>query len=135
MALVLSIVGLVGGKQSVQLGGTTNYDTLAVTGLQLGASGTSLTQFLSGSVSCATGASTITAAATSSYQCAATGVQTGDNVFVTLPVTTPVFISLVSARASTTANGIIELTLKNASTTATIAVAGATSSVQYFSTR
>lgn len=32
LALLLSIIGLVGGNQSVQTGGTTNYDDLSLSG-------------------------------------------------------------------------------------------------------
>lgn len=142
IALILSIVGLVGGNHQTApgLGGTTNYDTISVNGFKLGTgcndsfstscTGTSLSQILTGTVTCATGASNITALASSTYDCAISNVLAGDKVFASLPTSTPNSIMLVGATASTTVSGIMELVLANISTS-TRPVAGATSSVQY----
>lgn len=136
LALILSIVGLVGGHQSVStLGGTTNYDTLAVTGFQLGTSGSSLTQILSGiATSCVSSANpTINAQTTSTVDCPITGVVAGDKVYVTLASSSNSALLAQTAFASSTA-GFITLKILNTATTTTTIV-GATSSISYLIVR
>ncbi len=100
-------------------------------GITNGSSGSLISQSNFGTMTCATGASSITALASSTYQCAVSAATTASTVFVSLPKGTPDSIYQVGAHASTTANGFIELVLGNVATT-TKNVAGATSSVQYF---
>lgn len=99
LALVLSVVGLVGGNQSASFGGITNYDALSLTEgllvngsttlttqLKVGASGTTNTKFLTGTCNVYTSNLPFLATSTSAFAClSATGVASGDKVFVALP--------------------------------------------------
>lgn len=114
------------------VGGTTNFDTISVTGLQVGTSGSTLTQQLSGTVSC-TGSATVAAGSKAGYDCAITGVVSGDKVFMTL--TTPVSNIFIAGASASSTSGYVTLTLGNASSTAAVAPTGATSSVQYLIVR
>lgn len=111
-----------------------NYPTWYYNGITIGPANDLVTQVLSGTVTCATGASSITALASTTVDCAVSNVLPGDQVFVSLPASTPASIGKVGAYASTTASGYFELVLFNYATT-TKAIAGATSSVQYIIVR
>ena len=99
IALVMATIGLVGGNQSASFGGITNYDALSLTEgllvngsstlttqLKVGASGTTHTKFLSGTCNVYTSDLPFIATSTSAFAClSATGVASGDKVFVALP--------------------------------------------------
>lgn len=103
-------------------------------GIQVGTTGSNVAKIIDGTVNC-TGTSTIAATAVASYNCAVTGAVSGDKVFVSLPSgTVSPFITLVNSYASTT-SGYIVVTLRNASTTASVAPTGATTSVPYLIVR
>lgn len=96
LALVISIGNSVGGNQSVSLGGTTNYDTVSATSLQVGSgcgdsystcTGTAITQILKGTCSLVSDTS-IAATSTGTGTCAISGLVAGDKVFVSLATTT-----------------------------------------------
>lgn len=96
LALVISIGNSVGGNQSVSLGGTTNYDTVSATSLQVGSgcgdsystcTGTAITQILKGTCSLVSNTS-IAATSTGTGTCAISGLVAGDKVFVSLATTT-----------------------------------------------
>ncbi len=103
-------------------------------GIQVGA-GTDIAKVQTGVTGTCTGAATVAASSQATYNCAVTGVASGDKVFVTLPNATPANIFLANAYASTTAADYIQVELGNASSTASVAVTGATSSIQYLTTR
>lgn len=117
LALVLSVLGLVGGHQSAPgLGGVTNYDSVTIApttyteGLKIGTSTPTLVNNLIKGTCNLLGMDTSQAAtSTASYDCAVTGVVPGDTVIATLGTTTQNTIqgsaiwSLQSAKASTTA--------------------------------
>lgn len=122
LALVLSIVGLVGEKQSAStiLGGVTNYDTVSATGLKVGVgcadgntscAGSSITSIIKGTCDLVGG--TIAATTTGYADCAVTGVLPGDLVFASFATTTPA-ASIIAARASST-SGFITLKVLNLS--------------------
>jgi len=92
-------------------GGTTNFDTLALTGLQLGSSGTSLAQIVKGTCNLVGG--TIAATSTGVADCAVTGVVDGDLVFASL-ATSSAQAAIAGARASST-SGFITVKVMNLS--------------------
>jgi hypothetical protein len=127
--IVLGFI-LLNGKEVVTRG-VTNFDTLGITGLQIGTSGSSLSQVLTGTMNC-TGGATVGTSTTGAYQCAVTGVVSGDKVFASL-TTTPAGIYISGVVASST-SGFVQLTLGNTATSPT-APTGATTSVQYLIVR
>jgi len=117
VALVLSLVGLVGGNQSGNvLGGRTNYDTVQVSGLVVGssASATNLSLVKTGTCSLIA-VSSIAATSTGYAYCTGlTGVQSGDIVDITLTASTSLASQYVvkGVSASSTA-GAIDVSLLN----------------------
>lgn len=111
--LVLIGIGLSFSKvgNEITAGGTTNFDTLALTGLQLGTSGTSLSQIVKGTCNLVGG--TVAATSTAFADCAVTGVVDGDLVFATFATSTP-GATIVGARASST-SGFITVKVLNLS--------------------
>jgi hypothetical protein len=162
LALVISIGNAVGGNQSVSLGGTTNYDTLGLTGLKVGSgcndsygscTGTSIAQLNAGTCYILPYATTIAATSSAQVDCqgtaaigttnttlasALTGVAFGDKVQVTLSTTTAGStvngLVLGGATASTT-SGYITLKISNLTgTTYTWPVTGNASGTASFIT-
>lgn len=133
--LVLLSIGIYSFSTNSDLtaGGTTNFDTVGLTGLSVGSNGTIFTQIISGSMNC-TGAATVAAGAIGNYDCTVSNVVSGDKIFATLSTTTSAHITLAAAYASST-SGSVRLVLANSSTTAAIAPTSATSSVQYLIVR
>lgn len=144
LALILSGLSLVGGNAHPStLGGETNYDLISSTKFRVGVAcdnsygnclGTKLGSIITGTSTCNIGSATLAASASSTYQCTAANVGTGDFVFASLPATAPALIGLIGAHASTTGSGFFEMVLFNYGTT-TNSVVGATSSVQYWAVR
>lgn len=140
LALVFAIIGLVGGHQSGHsVGGVSNYDTLAVTGLKVGSgcndsfttcTGTSIARINAGVCYLRPYATTIAASTTAKVDCQATilwnagvaaptaltGVTLNDNVVAELSTTTAGTVSdglsIIGASASST-SGYIELYISN----------------------
>lgn len=133
--LILIAVGVYGFSKNTDLTarGTTNFDTVGLTGLSVGSNGTIFTQIISGSMSC-TGASTVGTGTIANYDCAVSNVVSGDKIFATLSTSTSAHITIAAAYASST-SGYVRLVLANSSTTAPIAPTAATSSVQYLIVR
>lgn len=130
--LALVVLGLgvakLSDNSSLLAGGTTNFDTLSLTGLQVGSSGSSLSQVLSGTLtaSSCTGSSTQPIGASVVYDCAVTSVVSGDTVMVsTASSTFPETVNIKSSLASST-SGFIQIVLRNASSTGAFASATTT---------
>lgn len=137
IALLLSLVGLASSsEQPVSLGGTTNYDTVSVTGLKVGVgcadsntscAGSSVTSIIKGTCNLVGG--TIAATSSAVADCAVTGVLDGDLVFATLATSTANAV-IDGARASST-SGFITVRLHNL-TGAASSVSALGSSTAYF---
>lgn len=97
LALVVVLIIAIGGylfpKAVTAFGGTTNYDTLGVTGLQLGAgcndglgscAGSLFTSKLKGTCTLVTSGLPLVATSTAAFTCAAVGVTPGSSVKVNL---------------------------------------------------
>lgn len=123
IALILGIVGLIGGNQSapqeIRLGGVTNYDTLQVQTLKIGTS-TNVSNLSYGQVTTCgllLSGTAQTASTTKAYDCAITGVQPGDTILYSTPTTTAPTTDLslwlfTGVRASTTA-GFVTFAVQN----------------------
>lgn len=113
-------VGVASSSPYVALGVTGT--TTSTAGMVIGSAGTALNQVLVGT--CSVNPQSITAATSSvvTTSCEATGVASGDKVFMTPPsdqISNDNWLVFEGASASSTA-GYIEITLFNASTTADI---------------
>jgi len=109
--IVLGGVKLLTNNDVSGTGGTTNFDTLALTGLQLGTSGSSMTQIIKGTCDLVGG--TVAATSTAFGSCAVTGVVDGDLVFASL-ATSSASAAIAGARASST-SGFITVKVLNLS--------------------
>lgn len=157
IAIVLSILGLFGGNnqqtdvpQPTRLGGMTNYDGITITpvlstdGFKLGTNGTLRAEEIRGTCTliAGTGGSGIDASqpasSTRPYDCAVTGVVSGDVVSAQLSTTTILSgnngsWSIEAAGASTTA-GFITVLLRNNGAAAVPSATGVGSSTSYLVT-
>jgi len=132
------------------LGGTTNYDTIGITGLQLGSGcgsnggtcvGSTVSGFNFGTCNLDSGAGTIAAFQTKTFDCgggslgetALTGITAGDNVSITMPTTTPASVNSVAITgvAASSTTGFITISFTNGSSSAVTLPITATSSLQY----
>lgn len=150
VALVIACVSLYTPHNGKIFGGTTNYDTLASTGLQVGAncnngfatcSGTLESGFNFGTCYVQASSITIAASSTATVDCQAgttgtqsalTGVSTNDNVSVQFSTTTPTTfqgLTVLGASASSTA-GYITMKVYNGTGTTFTWIASA-STTQY----
>lgn len=106
-------------------GGTSNYDTLGVTALQVGSgcndglgtcTGTTINNINLGNCVIAASANTISASSSAGVECAATGVTEGDSVVVTVATTSALSLysglTITGISASST-SGYITLKLFN----------------------
>lgn len=132
IALIVIVAGYFVFSSARGVGGTTNFDTLDVDSVIVGENGSTLNEIKSTTCNLSTTATSL-ASSTSPFQCAITGIASGDQVFVTLPYGNSMSglggIAMRYAVASTTA-GFIEVGLFNASGVATTSYALATTSVQ-----
>lgn len=98
--------------------------------IKVGSSGSKVTKVITGQVNCTAGTATITAGGRNTYDCAVTGVRSGDSIAVALgnPIAQ---LYVGGAYASTTVNDYFSLVLASASSTATVQVGTATTSVSY----
>ena len=138
VAVIALVIGYaVSGMTSEQrFGATTNFSGLTVgtSGLvvngstTLGSSGTAIGTIIHGqfTASSCTGSSTQPIGATVTYSCSVTGAANGDRVFVTLASTTPTWVVLSAAYASTTASNNVRVVLLHASSTGAFASATTT---------
>lgn len=150
IALILSVIGLVGGNQSVPtLGGVTNLDALtldngnlivtngtitasgsisATGGTTIGSAGSAVSTLIFGQLgpSSCTGTATQAIGAQTTYTCTVSGALTNDRIFVTLASTTPSWVLLSNAYASTTGSNDVRVVLFNASSTGAAATATTT---------
>lgn len=136
LVISLAVVLAMPTKTIIQsnLGGLSERDVQAVS-LKLGDSGTKHTKFLSGTCDAATTELPLEATSTDSFTCSATGVRSGDKVFVSLPYSTgyDVVGGLVhNGDATVTASNVISFHILNQSGTATSSFALATTSVQWW---
>lgn len=136
VVLVVALLSL-NGEIGPKVRGTSNFDTISVTGLQVGTSGTTLTNSLTSTCTLVANAS-IAATSTGLAYCAASGVNAGDSVSVTLATTTTNLNSqiLVIGAMATTSDviGVRLLNLTGAAITPG-SVSGFGSSTQYRATR
>lgn len=134
---ILLVVGL-SFTNKVNVGGTTNLDTLGLTGLYVGASGTTFSQIISGTMNCVsastTAVTTYVGNVITSMDCPVSNVVLGDKVFVTLASTTPNGLTLSSAYASST-SGFVRVNIFNASSSAVTINTNSTSSLSYYIVR
>lgn len=142
LALVLAIVGLVGGKQSVsKLGGTSNYDELDASAIKVGGSnGSRLGIIQEGQAALIVSTGSVSASSTGVFDLAATGVVSGDNVVVQFSTSTAASPewgatspkwTIIGAKASTTAGFITVEVLNQTGGTAVVSASGIGSSTQY----
>ena len=80
VAAIFTAITLTSTPKQVGVGGTTNFDTIGVTGLYIGSSGTTLTGVFTGSCSILANAS-VAATSTSNFDCVASNAVSGDKVF------------------------------------------------------
>lgn len=124
---LMLILVLVGGNQSVpkdSIGGVTNYDSVESAGLAIGSgcdnedsacTGTTVTQIIESTCTLIYSDSQITASTTKAFDCAVTGVVSGDRVFVDIATSTPPGFGawlLAGASASST-SGFVTLQIAN----------------------
>lgn len=109
-------------------GGTTNFDTVSVTGLQVGSSGTTLSNVLSGTVTCIGPDVTMIPGKTSTTTCSLTGAASGDRVLIMPPAGHAP--GLIYEGIATTSNQI-GVVLYNSTTTSVTVGSNSTSSVGY----
>lgn len=107
-------------------GGVTNYDEVDATALKIGgSSGSRVGPIIAGTCALTGMDASASATTTSNYDCAVTGVVSGDTVFAQLATTTSsvpnsiVSFAALSAKASTTA-GFITVRVANFSGTAVV---------------
>ena len=125
------VAGLVGGNQP-SFGGVTNYDTLEATSLAVGSgcdnegsacTGSAVTQLLKGTCNLLGMNSSQAATSSAVYDCAVTGVVSGDVVFAQLSTTTQATLvtnwAIMSAKASST-SGFITVRVLNLSGAAVV---------------
>lgn len=132
VVLIALVAGFFASSLTSTVGGTTNFDTVSVTGLQVGTSGTTFTNFLSGTVNCTGPDVTMISGKTSTTTCAVTGAASGDRVFITPPAGH--VAGLLYEGIATTSN-VIGVVLYNATTTSVTVAANSTSSVGYLIVR
>jgi hypothetical protein len=126
------------GSLVQKAGGVTNYDELDATAIKAGgANGTRLGPIISGNCALIVNAQTVTASTTKAFDCAVTGVVSGDPVWAQFATTTPGTVpsngwAIVGAAASST-NGFITVLVSNLTgATASPNVLGISSSTNYF---
>jgi len=116
------------------------YNAVADQGLTIGTAGTRFTQVLEGTCSLIIPAGNTSATSTQVADCAITGVQSGDTVFISLATTTPLSPEWgatsakwvpIMAKASTTSGYITGIFLNQTGTTANLGNSGIASSVPY----
>lgn len=121
----------------VAVGGTSNFDTIGVTGLYVGSSGTTLTGIFTGTCSILANAS-VAATSTSNFDCVAADAVSGDKVFVAQLASSTLASQYVikGVRASTT-SGFITFSILNLTGTSAVPAAtnGFGSSTAYFIVR
>lgn len=108
-------------------------------GLQIGARGTVITQSLTGTCNLQTGTASFAATSTAQFNCAVTGVQSGDLVLADLPVGAGIngsgsgspFAGFVIVSAYATTSNAIGVTIANFTGAATSTYPQATTSVEY----
>ncbi len=129
----LLIVGLVAGLLISAISGKSQLGGVYNQSRALGPQGTLVSKFITGQVNCSSGTATLTTGNKNTYDCAVTGVASGDNVVVALgnPISG---LAVAGAYASTTVGGYFELVLGSATST-TVNVGIATTSVSYIITK
>ncbi len=137
VALILSVAGLVGGNQSVQLGaeGDSNFTNLVTSGavtvgstLTVGSSGSALSKVVTGTCNLAAyGSDALVAFTPEVAYCAATGVVSGDKVFVEMASTTNIAPVLILSSLASSTSGYIDVNLYLSTTTASSITAVGTS--------
>lgn len=151
LALIVGGLAFLSGSAPQTLSGTTNFQSLSVSGLTLGAgcdgyggtcAGTALARINSGTCNVDGESVSIGAFATRAFDCgggtfgatALTGITVGDSIFVSAPTTTPAANNsiVVSGVAASSTPGFIVLTLTNASSSAVTLGATATTSWNYW---
>lgn len=143
--IVLLVIGLLGGhtltsnNDGAKVGGTVeNFPTQFISGLQIGNLGVVTQKLFTGTVNCTNAVlanGTVAANATTTFDCAVTGVRSGDKTIAELAVTAHPALSVYTSYASTTASNYLEVGVYNSSSTAAITLVGATSSVDYIIAR
>jgi hypothetical protein len=156
IALILSIIAcvaiLLGGfsHKTASVGGTTNYDTIGATGLQIGVGcnnslgtcqGTTLSQVISGTCNPTFYGTSLAATSTGVFACASTNVLAGDKVFVMLPSGAGAATAAGAAASPyggfnanagfATTTGIFAFNIQNLTGAATTSFTQATTAVQY----
>lgn len=120
LILLVFISGLVGGNQSVNVGGMSNLDGLTIVpvestdGFKLGTNGSTKTKDIIGSGVLIYSNNTVIASTTRVFDIAVTGVVAGDNVSVQLGTTSAPGLGWVLAGASASStNGFITVQIGN----------------------
>lgn len=131
LALVLSVIGLVGGNQSASFGGSTDELWQAKGGIKVGTSGTSVNQELVGTCNAATTELPLEATSTDSFTCSVSGAASGDTVQVFLPSDSGTFLGGFAVTYAVASTNTITFGIANLTGSATSSFSLATTSVQY----
>lgn len=120
VALVIALVGVftpVGQSVVSKLGGVTNYDEVDATAIKIGGTnGTRIGPIISGTCTGIIANTSITASTTKAFDCAVTGVVSGDYVFWQPASTTPAGNNLgfvVTGASASTTSGYVTLLIAN----------------------
>lgn len=120
MATTTAASGNIATQGTLNVTGKTTLGNASTTLATFGATGTTIAGISFGT--CAVDPQSITASSSAlvSTSCAATGVVSGDKVFVTPPTAMENTLLLVGASASTTASGFIEIKIHNTGNTGNV---------------
>lgn len=143
VAIVIALIGLVGGNQSEPaVAGMSNLDGLTLVpvdstdGLKVGSNGSTNQEIKSTTCTLATTELPLEATSTDAFTCAITGVNTGDQVFVSLPSNSGSNLGGFVVDSATAGSGTITVGITNLTGAATSSFPLATTTVQvlYFDT-
>ncbi len=132
---VIALIAIVlffifGGKTGgARFGGVTNYDEIDTTALKIGGTnGTRVGPIIATTCTNVIGNTSITASTTAAFDCAVTGVVSGDYVIAEQATTSQAYLgmSIIGANASTT-SGFVTIRVSNPGATAVLPYAIASS--------
>lgn len=145
LALLLAGLGLVGGQSGLSLGGVTNYDEVDATAIKIGTSGNRVGQVLSSTCSLIGADVSQGATTTKAYDCAITGIVSGDTTLAQFASSTPFTNGtlgsigslgwvITSSKASTTAGFMTVLVANLTGQSAILSATNIASTTSYLST-
>lgn len=120
-------------SSTANFGGVTNYDEVDATAIKIGGTnGTRVGPIISKTCSLAANTFTIAATSTALFDCAVTGVVSGDNVFVQSATTTGAFGAgwLVAGAIASSTSGFVSVSIYNGTGASAVVPAGIASSTR-----